>query len=113
MKSNNLLTTMGCIFMLMTFPLTILMSAILNGYVLSMMWSQFIVPKFHIVPLNIVESMLLSMVVGFLTSKVSFPKNKDDRTKDEKLVDAISYLIAIVIQPIITMLIFSIIILFK
>jgi hypothetical protein len=53
----------GCVFMVLISPLT----SILNGYVLSLLWSWFLVPTFHIPALNIPQAIGISIIVHKLT----------------------------------------------
>lgn len=57
--------------------------AILNGFVLSILWGWFIVPVFHLAVLSIPQAIGLGMIVAFLTYRY---EEKDDNTKlDKKL----------------------------
>lgn len=49
------------------FVFVMVFSTILNGFVLSTLWSWFIVPAFDLPVLRIPEAIGLAMVVGFLT----------------------------------------------
>ncbi len=77
MEDNKVLSCLGLIFGVV---LLIAVSAILNGWVLSIMWSWFIVKTFGLAPLSIPAAIGLAMVVGFLTK--SYNSKSDKKTSD-------------------------------
>lgn len=73
-----LLAILGLIIL---FPLLIIYSAIVHGWVLSKLWLWFLVPIFGLQPLNITQAIGISIIVGFLTHQVDIKKGKDDKVK--------------------------------
>lgn len=57
----------SCLGLLGVFTLSVILASILNGWVLSLMWSWFVVPKFGLPPLSIAESIFVAMIVSYLT----------------------------------------------
>jgi len=85
---GNLIACLGIIVGLILIP-TI---AILQGWVLTILWSWFIVPTFHAPELSIAVAIGLTLVVGmFKEIKI----NTKEKSSDEKLTEAI----AVVIMP--------------
>lgn len=75
-KNNNaILSCTGVIAILLV---TIVISTIMNGWVLSLLWIWFIVPIFGWPILSITQAIGLGMVVSFLTRH----SVKGDETKD-------------------------------
>lgn len=56
--------------------IALIISPIINGFVLVKMWAWFIIDTFNAQPLRIVEAIGLMYVIGFLTIKPK--KNKED-----------------------------------
>ena len=63
----------------------IALAAILNGYALSVLWSWFMVPTFHLPPLGIVPAMGMAMVVSFLTYHYDEDKAKEQASQSERI----------------------------
>lgn len=82
---------------LLLIPTMLVVSYIIRGFVLSHLWTWFIVPLFHVASLDIIHAIGLSMVVGYLTQSVSFAK-QDDSTS------AIARLVIILSGPFVTLL---------
>lgn len=55
-------------------------STVLRGYALSKLWEWFIVATFSLPSINIPTAIGISLIVSFLTAKVS--TRKDDQTED-------------------------------
>ena len=66
MKEDSLLTWAGCIVGALVIPF-IVVSAIMNGLALSILWDWFVVPLFDVVRLSIPQAIGLAMIVSFLT----------------------------------------------
>lgn len=76
-------------------------TAIVNGYVLSVLWGWFVVPALGLPPLTIPSAIGLAMVIGYLTHQYSpkdkiEPEDEEERKKQKKkeLIDAISHIIS-------------------
>lgn len=52
------------------------LSALINGYVLSMLWAWFMVPLFRLPSLSVVGAMGLALIVTYLT--VNMPKKQEE-----------------------------------
>lgn len=63
---------------------------LLKGYVLSVLWSWFIVTKFGLPPLAIAEALGLAIIVGYFTVDIAKTDWDDDR--DEQKAARISIL---------------------
>ena len=74
---------------LLSIPLLVL-SSIWRGYVLTILWTWFIVPVFHLPVLGIVVAIGVSMVVGFLTYQTPPYNSGDVRTDADKFSSAIA-----------------------
>jgi len=72
----------GCLLFLLALPFLTVYSYFANGFILSKLWSWFIVTTFGLEPLTIVQAIGVSMVVGFLTSHRASTNNKDKTTSD-------------------------------
>lgn len=64
---NNEQIVYGCIGATVTLILVIVLSSILNGWVLSILWGWFIVPIFELPSLPIAEAIGFATIVTFLT----------------------------------------------
>jgi len=79
----------GCaqvVLALLAIPVIIVVSAIANGFVLTKLWSWFIVPVFELPALSLVPAIGLGMVIGFLTYQYT---NSDSKKEDKSLVEAL------------------------
>ncbi len=79
----------GCgiaLLALLALPVVIVVSAIANGFVLSVMWSWFVVPVFGIAALTVVQAIGFSMVVSFLTYHDTESKTDDSKSLTEKII---------------------------
>jgi hypothetical protein len=61
--------------------LLIVLSAIFNGYALSVLWGWFVVPTFGGPALGIVPAIGIAMVVGYLTHQSHDCKKEDDELR--------------------------------
>lgn len=61
--------------------------AILDGWVLSILWGWFMVPVFHLPPITIVPAIGIVLTIGFLTQKTPrpVPEEKAPRPDIEKM----------------------------
>lgn len=64
----------------------IIVSVLLNGYVLSVLWGWFIVPVFGLPALSIPVAIGLALVVSFLTKDVTIDDSSDKQNAGKKLV---------------------------
>jgi len=64
---------LGAIFGLVVL---VVVSAIFNGYVLSLLWGWFVVPVFSLPKLPVTSAIGLSLVVGYLTHQVPEEKTR-------------------------------------
>ena len=83
--------------LLFIFVMTIAISAILNGWVLSILWGWFIVPHFGLPALSIPVAIGIALVVSMLAPYVH---NKYDEDNDK-----LAALSAVFIRPFIALLI--------
>ncbi len=65
----------------------LVLSAMLNGYALSVLWGWFIVPTFGLPQLSVVAAIGVAMVVGYLTNHQQPEKEDpyDDRSFGQKM----------------------------
>ena len=70
------------------FTIWMFLSAIFNGYVLSVMWGWFIVPTLGLSPITTVPAIGLALVVGYLTHH-EIDCQPSERTNYEKVVYAV------------------------
>lgn len=75
--------------------IVMILSSILNGWVLSVLWGWFIVPTFGAPSISIVQAIGIALVVSFLTRKTD---TKDDDTRSTKEKFAVAS-IAVFIAP--------------
>ena len=68
---------------LMSLPILIVGSVIMNGWVLRYLWGWFVVPIFHLPNLTVPEAMGLAMVVGFMTKSYPSPKPAVQKTQEQ------------------------------
>lgn len=68
-------------------------SIVIRGYVLSVLWSWFIVEHFKLNELSITHAIGLSLVVNYLIMKSD--KTEDNRTLEEKIIDGLGFSIGI------------------
>lgn len=98
MNDKSIVTCLALIFTVIG---ATVIHAILSGWVLSLMWAWFIVPKFQLPPLNVTEAIGVSLVVGFLTIQYSSSNGKE-RSLEGKAIDLIMYVVG---RPLLALLI--------
>lgn len=82
-------------------PLLIIVTYLINGFVLSKMWLWFIVTTFGAPVLTVPQAIGVGMIVSFLTYRAT-PKNKDSNSEwSQIIIDILSAMIA----PFVTLLI--------
>ena len=70
-----------------------IVTSILNGYVLSVLWGWFFVPTLELPPLTIVQAIGIAMVVNYHTSHRGESASDKDKSAAEKLIEGIVYAI--------------------
>jgi len=96
MKDN---TAFDCVGLLVFFVATIVLGAVMNGYVLSVLWGWFIVPPFSVPPLSVATAIGLSLAIGMLVNRESSPSGEK---KD--ISDAIAAVVSrVVFAPLFTL----------
>lgn len=81
---------LGCLIALVTMPI----STVLRGYVLSVLWAWFIVPQFDVKPLGIVSAIGVALVVGWLAKDTAPSPVKDKKPFLETIVEGVFLSIA-------------------
>ena len=76
-------STGSCFAALIALPVVLVITALLNGTVLSIIWGWFVVPVFRAPSLSIAYAIGLGLVVSFLTARSS--NGKDERRAVEIL----------------------------
>lgn len=67
------------------------LSAVWNGYVLSVLWAWFIISLFPSAPaLGIASAIGISVTIGFLTQK-DIPESDDKKSTTERIITAFLY----------------------
>ena len=66
MKDN---TALACVGLLVLAVVAIVVGAVMNGYVLSVLWGWFVVPVFSVPPLSIATAIGLSLAIGMLVKQ--------------------------------------------
>lgn len=69
---------MVALIFLVSVIVLVVISSILRGYVLSVMWGWFVVPTFGLPPLNIPIAIGLALIIAFTTHQVSLKKEEQD-----------------------------------
>jgi len=81
------------------FVALMVVSSILNGYVLSILWGWFVVPVFHLSPLTIVPAIGVALVVSYLTHQTN-----DCQEKERSTSEKIAYAVAVaVVKPLLAL----------
>lgn len=86
MKDN---TGLACFGLIVLAAVAIVVSAVMNGYVISVLWGWFVVPLFSVPPLSVATAIGLSLAVGMLVSHSS-PSNSEKKDTGEVIVNLIS-----------------------
>lgn len=71
-----------------TFLVTIVLSALWSGYVLSVLWRWFVVPPFGAPALSVGYAIGIASVVGYLTQP--YKSNADDKTRSALLAEGVA-----------------------
>ena len=79
---------LGCLSLIVLGIVMEIVSALLNGWVLSLMWAWFIVPL-GVVPIRRVHALGVGVLVSLLTSPGK--RSKDERTSQEQFSDAVAH----------------------
>lgn len=66
----------------------LVLSSLLRGYALSILWGWFVVPVFGLPRLSVLQAIGIAMVVGFLTHQTDEYKDNDKSTK-ERMIEAV------------------------
>ena len=85
---KNMVACLAAMLALVLIPLL----AILQGWVLTVLWGWFVVPTFHAPELNIVTAIGLTLVVGMFKG---YSVKTGKKSENEKLTEAV----AVVIMP--------------
>ena len=75
----------------------IAVGAILNGYVLTILWGWFIIPTFHLPPLSIPAAIGIAMVASYLTHQYAPDVEEKERSTGEKILRTA---LTIVLRPV-------------
>lgn len=67
----------------------IVLTSVMNGWVLTYLWQWFVMPVFDIRSILIVEAIGISMIATFLARHAS--RQKENRTIEEQKIEAIQY----------------------
>lgn len=76
------------------------LSAIINGWVLSILWGWFIVPVFNIPAISVEQAIGLAMVVSYLT----YQHINADSKRKSKGESTVELFVALLARPLITLL---------
>lgn len=83
-------TGLACLGALVGFPLIEIAVRLLEGWVLQRLWSWFITPYWKVSELSFGAAVGACIVIGYLTSKVSYAKEDEEKyTLTNKLVLAV------------------------
>jgi hypothetical protein len=85
----------GVILAIIALPLIVVVSSIANGFVLTVLWSWFVIPIFSLPPLNIPQAIGISLVMSYLTHQKTESKNDDKGILEQ----AISLLLYVILYP--------------
>lgn len=98
MKDNTALT---CVGLLVLVVVSIVVGAVMNGYVLSVLWGWFVVPIFNVPPLSVATAIGLSLAIGMLVKHGNSSSEKKKETSDA-IIEIVS---AAVFAPLFTLFI--------
>lgn len=80
---------------LVAFTVIIVVSALVNGWALALLWSWYMVPIFGLKVLTINQAIGVGIVIGFLTSRTQINYLGEDRRSGyDKFVDIIKPILA-------------------
>ncbi len=77
MKNN---TGLACFGLAVLVVVTIIVSSLMNGWVLSILWDWFVSPLFGLPPLSIAAAIGFSLVAGMLTKQETQSNNEGKET---------------------------------
>jgi hypothetical protein len=90
MRSKNE-NVYGCLVLLLILPI----SALVRGFVLSVLWGWFILPVFESAPaLTIVQAIGIAMVIAFLTYQTQEQSGAAKKDMGEVITNAIGHAVA-------------------
>jgi hypothetical protein len=72
MKTDN--TILGCIGLLTAAVLMAIISTVVNGWALSLLWAWFVVPIFELPDLSLMQAIGIAMIINFSTSNLAKEK---------------------------------------
>ena len=64
---------------------TVVVSAVFNGYVLSILWGWFMVPVFHLPALSVAPAIGIALVIGYLTKQLPPDIEEKERSTASKI----------------------------
>lgn len=76
------------IVLMLSIPVTIL-----RGYVLQIIWGWFVVPQFHVSPLNIPTALGIALLAGFVTSDLTLDRSHKTEPWEYLVTGAVTTLI--------------------
>lgn len=85
-KDDTSEALIGCLLLLITVPL----SAIWRGYILSILWGWFIVSTFEAPPLGVAAAIGVSLVISYLTKQNDEYKD-ESKSQMERVIQSIVY----------------------
>lgn len=88
MKDNNTLACFGLVFVAV---ISVVVSAVMTGWVLSVLWGWFIVPVFSVPHLSVGTAIGLSLVVDILVRQRKSSSEKKELS--DIIIEAVSYAI--------------------
>jgi hypothetical protein len=87
MKDNKAFSCIGILFVMF---LVIVISTVLSGFVIQIMWGWFVTPLFGILPPTVAQAIGLSLFVGLFRAVENRGQGTDDGTpKTEKILTGI------------------------
>ena len=78
---------------LIVFSILLVISAVITGFVLSVLWRWFIIPIFSLPPLSIPQATGIAIIVEFLTTYQDQRQGEDDKGLTEKIIKSLFYAI--------------------
>ena len=68
---------LSVIFALIAIPVILVLSSVLNGFVLTILWKWFMIPVFSLPAINVPQAIGISMLISFLTHQQNGNKKED------------------------------------
>lgn len=78
-------------FALVGFIVLLVISNILNGWVLSLLWSWFFVPTLGLPHLSVIQAIGVAMVITYLTTHRGTESDDSNKSSTEKFVEAVIF----------------------